>query len=98
MIYHAHPLCCWQYGNTPLHLAARYDHLGAARALIELGANVSIKNKVRWLAPGACVAGALVHAMPALTPSAGGGGAWMQYTGRVCAMCLCIYDMCVDIL
>ena len=31
-----------------------------------------------WLAPGACVAGALVHAMPALTPSARGGGAGMQ--------------------
>ena len=51
-----------------------------------------------WLAPGACVAGALVHAMQALTPSARGGGAWMQYTGRVCAMFMCIYDMCVYII
>ena len=65
-------------GRTPLIYAAYFDHLGAARALIEGGAKVSIKDKVRCLAPGACVAGALVHAMPALTPSARGGGAWMN--------------------
>ena len=35
-----------QYGNTPLHLAARYGYGDVLNNLIESGANLYIKNKV----------------------------------------------------
>ena len=36
-----------QYGNTPLHLAARYGHLEVAQLLLERGADKEAKANVR---------------------------------------------------
>ena len=36
-----------QHGNTPLHIAARWDRLEVVEALIRMGARVNSRNKVR---------------------------------------------------
>jgi len=36
----------FQYGDTPLHTAARYGHAGVARILLSAAANVDLQNKV----------------------------------------------------
>lgn len=40
------PLSSWQYGDTPLHTAARYGHAGIARILISARCATSEQNKV----------------------------------------------------
>ena len=40
-----------QYGRTPLHIAAQYGHAAACTALLENGADVNAKEKVRALSP-----------------------------------------------
>jgi ankyrin repeat protein len=39
----------FQYGDTPLHTAARYGHAGVARILISASTNPNLQNKVREL-------------------------------------------------
>ena len=39
-------LCLLQYGDTPLHTAARYGHAGVARILISALCNPNLQNKV----------------------------------------------------
>ena len=40
-------LCIFQYGDTPLHTAARYGHAGVARILLSAASNPNLQNKVR---------------------------------------------------
>ena len=40
-------MCCIQYGNTPLLLACRHGHKDVAVMLIERGAELTDKNRVR---------------------------------------------------
>ena len=39
--------CIFQYGDTPLHTAARYGHAGVARILLSAASNPNLQNKVR---------------------------------------------------
>ena len=36
-----------QYGKAPLHLAAKYNHAEVATVLLQAGADLRAKNKVR---------------------------------------------------
>ena len=38
-----------QYGDTPIHTAARYGHAGVARILMSAKCNTNLQNKVRRL-------------------------------------------------
>ena len=40
-------MCCIQGGRTPLHYACMGGHLDVAQLLVERGASVTDKNKVR---------------------------------------------------
>ena len=37
-----------QYGDTPIHTAARYGHAGVARILMSAKCNTNLQNKVRY--------------------------------------------------
>ena len=37
----------FQYGDTPIHTAARYGHAGVARILMSAKCNTNLQNKVR---------------------------------------------------
>ena len=39
---------CMQYGDTPLHKAAKMGEVEAIKALIEQGADIRSTNKVSW--------------------------------------------------
>jgi ankyrin repeat protein len=48
--YNAGCLACTQFGDTPLHDAARRGHVECAQALVQHGANTHATNSVRfWL-------------------------------------------------
>jgi len=47
--------CFLQYGDTPLHTAARYGHAGVTRILLSAKCAVSETNKVRMAQPLHCI-------------------------------------------